>query len=512
MYLFCTVLSASVFGVESIPVHVEADVGDGLPSFSMVGFLSTQVKEAQERVRTALKNSGIRMEPKRITVNLAPADLRKSGTAFDLPIAVAIAAAYGKIAAEKLKGILIAGELSLNGEVLPVCGSLLLAEGAAKMGCHTCILPQENVKEGAAVQGIRIIGVCSLTQTLCFLKEEAEIEPGKWHTEEESNENRPKEDFADISGQESAKRAAEIAVAGFHNLLMVGPPGSGKSMIARRIPTILPKMTWEERLELTKIYSIMGLLPPAGPILKNRPFRAPHHTITAKAMAGGGMIPRPGEVSLAHNGVLFLDELAEFSRDTLEVLRQPMEEKQVSIARGGRTYCFPANFMVVAAMNPCPCGYYPDLEKCTCTHTAVQRYLGKISGPLLDRIDLTVEVPVVRFGTLKEEKGREYSAEIRDRICGARQIQQRRYQEYGFLYNSQLTASAMKTVCRLGKKEQTLMKNAFEKLDLSVRSYYRTLKVARTIADLAGCETITCEHLGEALCYRSVNKKYWTGR
>lgn len=509
--MFCTVLSASVFGVESIPVHVEADVGDGLPSFAMVGFLSTQVKEAQERVRTALKNSGIRMEPKKITVNLAPADLRKSGTAFDLPIAVAIAAAYQKLDAGRLKDVLIAGELSLNGEVLPVCGGLLLAETAAKMGCHTCILPLENVQEGAAVKDIRIIGVKSLMQTIRFLKGEDKLEEAVFEKTRE-REKAGTEDFSDIIGQEGAKRAAEVAAAGFHNLLLIGPPGAGKSMIAGRIPSILPEMTWEERVELTKIYSIMRMLPKENPILNERPFRAPHHTITARALTGGGQIPCPGEISLAHNGVLFLDELPEFSREALETLRQPMEDKQVCIARGGRNYCFPANFMIVAAMNPCPCGYYPDLERCTCSVNAVQRYLNRISGPLLDRIDLSVEVSAVHFPINEKEKRGETSAKIRRRVQTVRKMQQKRYKKYGILYNAQLSAPMIKEVCRLGKTEQAMMEEAFEKLDLSMRSYYRTLKVARTIADLDGSEDILCEHLTEALCYRTINKKYWTGR
>ncbi len=509
--MFCTVLSASVFGVESIPVHVEADVGNGLPSFSMVGFLSTQVREAQERVRTSLKNSGIRMEPKKITVNLAPADLRKSGTAFDLPIAVAIAAAYQKVEIKSLENVLIAGELSLNGVVLPVCGGLLLAECAAKMGCHTCILPQENAQEGAAVKGIRVIGVKSLTQTIRFLKGEEKLE-GAVFCEKKEQERQGEKDFADIIGQESAKRAAEVAAAGFHNLLLIGPPGSGKSMIASRIPSIMPQMNWDEQVELTKIYSILGLLSKENPILKERPFRAPHHTITAKALVGGGQVPRPGEISLAHNGVLFLDELPEFSRDALETLRQPMEEKRVCISRSGRSYSFPANFMVVAAMNPCPCGHYPDLERCSCSVNTVQRYLSRISGPLLDRIDLSVEVPVIQFLPGKKEQKRENSAVIRARVQAVRQTQQKRYEKYGFCYNAQLSVPMIREFCQLGREEEKMMKEAFEILDLSMRSYYRILRVARTIADLAESETILCEHLAEALCYRTINKKYWAGR
>lgn len=509
--MFCTVLSASVFGVESIPVHVEADVGNGLPSFSMVGFLSTQVREAQERVRTSLKNSGIRMEPKKITVNLAPADLRKSGTAFDLPIAVAIAAAYQKVKTKSLENVLIAGELSLNGEVLPVCGGLLMAQCAAQMGCQTCILPLANVQEGAAVKGIRVIGVKSLTQTIRFLNNEEEMEATIFCGSKEQEKTGEK-DFSDIIGQESAKRAAEIAVAGFHNLLFIGPPGSGKSMIASRIPSILPEMTWEERVEVTKIYSILGMLPKDNPILKERPFRAPHHTSTAKALIGGGQVPRPGEASLAHNGVLFLDELPEFSRETLESLRQPMEEKKICIVRGGRNYCFPSNFMMIAAMNPCPCGYYPNFERCSCSAYDVQHYLGRISGPLLDRIDMSVEVPASRFPIGMDETKTENSAEIRARVQKARERQQIRYKKYGFLYNSQLNVPVMREICWLGREEEKMMEKAFETFNLSMRSYYRTLKVARTIADLSGSDFICCEHLTEALCYRMINKKYWVGR
>ena len=512
MCLFSTVTSAAIFGVESRPVNVEADITDGLPSFAMVGFLSTQVKEAQERVRTALKNSGLRMEPKRITVNLSPADVRKSGTGFDLPIAVAVAAAYGKVPGERLEGILIAGELNLNGEVLPVPGILPIVAGARESGCHTCILPKANEKEGAVISGIRILGVETLAETIAYLKGERALKPACASENCAGEAETHYEDFAEIAGQEAARRAVEVAVSGFHNLLMVGPPGSGKSMLARRIPGILPPLSLEEKIEISKVYSIAGMLNRDCHLVQQRPFRAPHHSITAKAMAGGGNYPRPGEVSLAHNGVLFLDELPEFSRETLEVLRQPLEERRVCISRTSGICTYPANIMLVAAMNPCPCGNYPDIAKCLCTNHQVRQYLNRISSPFLDRIDITIEVPALQYRSLEVKKTAETSAQIRERVLKARRIQEQRYKNTPFRFNADLDQSGIRTYCPLGSTQEMLMQEAFEKLDLSARTYYRILKVARTIADMMESGRIETEHLQEALCYRSIHKRYWLNR
>lgn len=511
--MFCTVQSAAVFGVDSIPVHVEADVADGLPSFAMVGFLSAQVREAQERVSTAMKNAGFKLEPKRVTVNLSPADLRKSGTGFDLPIAVALTAAYGKLPANRLKNTLIAGELSLNGAVLPIPGVLAIAEGALKQGCDTCIIPEENVPEASAVKGIRAIGVTNLKETVEYLKGNIEIIPESSGDvlEMAFDERNVAVDFSCIHGQQAVKRAIEVAVSGAHNLLMIGPPGSGKSMLARAIPGILPRMSGEESMEISKIYSISGKLPERK-LMTQRPFRAPHSTITPGAMTGGGRIPKPGEVSFAHNGVLFLDELPEFSKDTLEVLRQPLEDREICIARNGGICRFPSGFMLVAAMNPCPCGYYPDLNRCNCTYPMIQRYLGRISGPLLERIDLTVEVCRIDYTMIRSEKREEDSESVRERVKTVRRRQEMRYKNTKYRYNSNLDQSGIQRFCKLGVEEEEFMRQMFEEKNLSARTYYRSLKVARTIADMGESENIKLIHLQEAFCYRNANEKYWMGR
>lgn len=509
--VFSKVITAAICGIESRKISVEADVSDGMPGFSMVGFLASEVKEAQDRVRTALKNSGISIPAKRITINLAPGDVRKSGSGFDLPIAVAVLAALGYVPGEALAGVLFVGELSLSGRVNRVRGVLEMVDSAAGFGCHTCVVPEGNLREGAVIQGVRVLGAGSLEQVLCFLNGEDVLRKLPINIEEirSGQTKEPDMDFAEIQGQTVLRRACEVAVAGMHNLLMVGPPGAGKTMTARRIPTILPQTSQEEALEISKIHSIAGLLPEEVGLMTRRPFRAPHHTVTPIALAGGGRTPRPGEVSLAHRGVLYLDELTEFQNSTLEILRQPLEEGRVSISRNTGSYLFPADFMLVASMNPCKCGYYPDRRRCTCSLREVKQYLDHVSQPLLDRIDICVEARPVRYSELTFPKRGESSASIRKRVTRVQNIQLERYRGTRFRFNSDLTLSAVKEYCPLGRKEQKLMEETFAKLELTARAYCKILKVARTIADLEGCGQIGLSHLGEAICYRSLDKKFW---
>lgn len=510
--MFGRVITAAICGIESCKVAVEADVSEGMPTFSMVGFLASEVREAQDRVRTALKNSGIALPVKRITVNLAPADVRKSGSGFDLPIAVAVLAALGYVPQDSLEGILFVGELSLNGDIHRARGVLEMVSSAAAYGCHTCVVPEGNLSEGSVIRGIRVLGAESLQQVLRFLTGTESLKENTINIEEirSEQEENAGEDFADIQGQAVLRRACEVAVSGMHNLLMVGPPGAGKTMTAKRIPTILPSTSMEEALEISKIYSIAGMLPEEVGLMTRRPFRAPHHTVTPVALAGGGKTPRPGEVSLAHRGVLYLDELPEFQNSTLEILRQPMEEGKVSISRNSGNYQFPANFVLAASMNPCKCGFYPDMNRCTCSLREVKRYLDHVSQPLLDRIDICVEAQPVLYNELTSREKGESSASIRQRVTRTQKIQQERYRGTEFHFNSDLTMSAVKKYCALGKEEQNLMEETFEKLELTARAYGKILKVARTIADIDEKEQIQLEHLGEAICYRSLDKKFWT--
>lgn len=509
--LFASVLSAAISGMEVCPVQVEADVSSGLPCFTMVGFPSTQVKEAQDRVRTALKNNGISLPPKKVTVNLAPADLRKEGAGFDLPVAAAVLAASGFIEPQLLRNVMVVGELSLNGEVRSVSGVLPRVIRARELGCRYCIIPFENLAEGALVKDMKVVGVQNIKEVLKLVSDPDAFGKENQFSEENSEENQAEEslvDFGEICGQESARRAAEIAVSGFHNILFIGPPGTGKTMLAKRIPTIMPSLTFEESLELTKIYSIAGLLSPKRPLIKARPFRSPHHTSSSAALAGGGRIPGPGEVTLAHRGVLFLDEMPEFARGSLEVLRQPLEDKQIQLSRASGTYVFPAGFILVAAMNPCPCGYYPDMNKCRCTPGEVSYYLHKLSQPLLERIDLCADVPPVNFSQISEEKPGESSALIRKRVEKARKIQQKRYQNEKICFNGELSGKQIRKYCVLTENAFQVAKNAFELMELSARSYHRILKVSRTIADMEGEELIHTRHVAEALTYKAFDKKY----
>ena len=505
---FSTILSAAIDGLGVELVRVEADVSNGLPVFHMVGYLSSEVKEAGERVRTAIRNSGFDYPAKRTIVNLSPATLRKRGASFDLPIAVAIMVSLGQVSPEAAQGCLITGELGLDGRVRKVPGVLPIVMEGKQNGVTRFIVPGENKAEGSLVKGVEVIGAGSLKEVVSILsgewvpekQEESEITDG-W------DETLP--DFADIRGQENVKRAAEIAVAGGHNLLMIGPPGSGKSMTAKCIAGILPPPDMEESLEITKIYSVLGMLDEKSPLIRKRPFREVHHTATRAALIGGGLVPRPGEISLAHGGVLFLDELPEFRKSVIEVLRQPLEEKSVQISRTYGNYRFPADFMLVAAMNPCPCGCYPDMKKCTCTPAQIHMYLSRISRPFLDRIDLCVEARRVEYRHLADERKGECSAVIRKRVCRAREIQIKRYTGTKMTTNSMLQGKDIQKYCTLGKKEHALMEQAFTVMGLTARAYHRIIKTARTIADLEGEERIRERHLKEALGYRAVDEKFW---
>lgn len=511
--MFVRTYAGAIVGIDAVAVTVEVNITGGGLGMYLVGLPDNAVKESEQRIRAAFENSGERMSGKKVVVNLAPADLRKEGAGFDLPIAVGILAAMERVGAETVADTMFVGELSLDGSVKPVRGVLPLAVRARAEGLRRLVLPRENGAEAAVVEGIEVIGVTTLREVVAYLNGEAEIAsavPAGGEPFERSAGDYA-EDFADVKGQALVKRALEIAAAGGHNVLMIGAPGSGKTMLARRLPTILPSLTREEALETTKIHSVAGKAGVAGGLMTRRPFRAPHHLTSQVALIGGGQSPCPGEVSLAHNGVLFLDELPEFGRGVLEVLRQPLEEKKIVVSRARYSVEYPANFTLVAAMNPCPCGYYNHPAKeCTCSTGSVHRYMGRISGPLMDRIDLHIEVTPVAPQELSGTAPGEPSAAIRERVIGARAMQAARFRGMEGVYtNSMMNSAMLHDFCRLDAASAALLERAMERLSLSARAYDRILKVARTIADLAGREEIAAGDIAEAINYRSLDRGNW---
>lgn len=503
---------ASLQGLEAIPVTVEVNASPGM-KFFLVGLPDNAVKESHERVVAAIHNSGFKFPNKQFTINMAPADVKKEGSGFDLPIAIGVLATEGVVKQDLLHSSMLVGELSLDGTLQPVRGALPIAVKARELGFERLIVPLQNIREAAVVNNIEVYGARNITEVICLLNGMQVIEPTVMDTRKEFYEHQDafEHDFVDIKGQEYVKRAMEVAAAGGHNVIMVGPPGSGKSMIAKRLPSILPPLSLRESLETTQIHSVAGSLKSGTSLIAQRPFRSPHHTISQVALVGGGVNPQPGEISLAHNGVLFLDELPEFSRNVLEVLRQPLEDRTINVSRAKYSISYPCNFMFVAAMNPCPCGYYNHPTKaCVCTPGQITRYLNKISGPLLDRIDLQIEIAPLSFEELSKAAPGETSAQIRERVMRARQLQVERYKEHpGIHCNAQMTEKMLAQYCVLDEPTKEVLRQAMVRLNLSARAYSRILKVARTIADLDGKANIELSHIAEAVGYRNLDRSSW---
>lgn len=508
--MFSSVKSVALSGISGVITDVEADVRNGLPSFNMVGFLSTQVKESGDRVRSAIQNSGYSLDPKRVLINFSPADIRKEGTTFDLAVAISILATDAGFDSSYLSETAFIGELSLNGVLRPVNGVLPMVCTAKDAGIKRIVLPKENLKEAVLVEGVEILSAGTLSEVVEMIKGKKKGEEALPEEEKEFSGFHAR-DFSEIHGQENVKRAIEIAVSGMHNLLMIGPAGSGKSLLASCIPSVMPPMSKEESLDTTKIYSISGLLDPEEGLIRVRPFRAPHNSVSVAALVGGGTKLRAGEISLAHNGLLFLDELPEYNRQTIEILRQPLEEKKITIARVRGVVTYPADFLLAAAMNPCKCGFYPDRKLCHCDETQIRNYLSRVSRPMIDRFDMVTEASRVTYQTLfkaKSEKA-ESSSEIRKRVLVAREIQEERFRREGIHFNSQMDNKMTNAFCRLNEKARSLLEIAYEKHNMSLRGYYRILKLARTIADLSEKKDVDETEIAEAIHYREMAERFW---